>query len=153
MTERLYYDDPYNQQFEATVLRVEPRGELHAVWLDRSGFYPTTGGQPFDTGLLGPATVEGVEEDESGDVVHLVRLPISSTLEVGAIVSGTIDWPRRVDHMQQHTGQHVLSAQFYRLFGVRTLSFHLGATASTIDLAREVTPAEIARAEDEANQT
>ena len=72
--------------------------------------------------------------------------------EPGATLRGSIDWPRRFDHMQQHTGQHVLSAAFDRLFGVRTVSFHLGAAASTIDLAREVTPAEIAAAEAEANR-
>ena len=152
MTERLYYNDPYLREFEATILRSEARGELQAVWLDRSAFYPTTGGQPFDTGVLGAAMVENVEEDDNGDVIHLVRLPASGSLEVGAVVHGAVDWPRRVDHMQQHTGQHVLSAQFDRLFGVRTVSFHLGASVSTIDLARDVTPAEIALAEDEANR-
>jgi alanyl-tRNA synthetase len=151
MTTRLYYDDPSLREFEATVLRCEPRGDGHAVWLDRSAFYPTTGGQPFDTGTLGSAAVEGVEEDDCGDVVHVVRSADRAALEPGATVSGAIDWPRRVDHMQQHTGQHLLSALFVRLYGVPTVSFHLGAGVSTFDLAREVTAAQIAKVEEEAN--
>lgn len=151
MTERLYYDDPFLREFEATILRSEPRGDVHAVWLDRSAFYPTTGGQPFDTGSLGAAIVEDVEEDDNGDVVHLVRSPSPDGLHAGETVSGVVDWSRRVDHMQQHTGQHLLSALFVRLFGVPTVSFHLGAAVSTFDLAREVTTAQIARAEEEAN--
>ena len=86
--------------------------------------------------------------DEDDDVVHLT----DRAIDVGTRVSGTIDWTRRFDHMQQHTGQHVLSAAYDRLFGVRTESFHLGAVSATIDLHREVTPAEIRDAEDEANR-
>jgi alanyl-tRNA synthetase len=154
MTERLYYDDPYKREFDATVLSVEPHaaaeaGGRHAVRLDRTAFYPTTGGQPFDTGTLGPSRVIDVVDDESGDVVHVVEGPV---MQPGATVGGVVDWPRRFDHMQQHTGQHVLSAAFVRLFGVKTVSFHLGSDASTIDLAREMTPKEIAAAEDEANR-
>ena len=155
MTLRLYYDAPYNREFDASVVRVEPRdsGEegrrRHAIWLDRTTFYPTTGGQPFDTGTLGSDRVTDVLEDEDGDVMHVVD---GSSLHVGQPVHGVIDWPRRFDHMQQHTGQHVLSAAFVRLFGIKTVSFHLGAEASTIDLAREATPAQIASAEDEANR-
>src|SRR5262249_11436020 len=90
-----------------------------------------------------------VLDDESGDVVHVVE---GSLPQVGEAVHGVVDWPRRFDHMQQHTGQHVLSAAFVRLFGVKTVSFHLGADVSTIDLAREMTQKEIAAAEDEANR-
>jgi alanyl-tRNA synthetase len=155
MTERLYYDDPYKREFDATVVSVEAHAAaengaaLRAVRLDRTSFYPTTGGQPFDTGTLGLSRVVDVIDDESGDVVHVVDGPVP---EVGDAVRGVVDWPRRFDHMQQHTGQHVLSAAFVRRFGVKTVSFHLGADVSTIDLARELTTKEIAAAEDEANR-
>lgn len=149
MTHRLYYDDPYLREFDAAVVRVEPRGDARAVWLDRSAFYPTSGGQSFDTGTLATLAVVDVI-DEEGDVVHLVRG--DEELRAGASVHGAIDWPRRFDHMQHHTGQHVLSAAFVRRCQVPTVSFHLGADAVTIDLAREVSAAEIAAAEDEANR-
>src|SRR5262245_5157080 len=107
MTNRLYYDNPYNQAFEASVRRVEPRERNQAVWLDRSAFYPTSGGQPFDIGTLNDRRViEVVDEDD--DVVHLVEGADAFT--VGTQVRGQIDWARRFDHMQQHTGQHILSA-------------------------------------------
>jgi alanyl-tRNA synthetase len=155
MTERLYYDDPYKREFDATVASVQPYGATdphagrHAVRLDRTAFYPTTGGQPFDAGTLGASRVVDVIDDEGGEVVHVVEGPAPV---IGAAIRGVVEWPRRFDHMQQHTGQHVLSAAFVRLSGVKTVSFHLGAEVSTIDLAREVTVKEIAAAEDEANR-
>ena len=151
MTDRLYYADPYLQAFDAAVQRVERRGEHTTVTLDRTAFYPTSGGQPFDVGLLGTVRVVDVVDDDDGSVAHIVEDP-TSALQPGAAVHGTIDWARRFDHMQQHTGQHVLSAAFDRLFGIRTVSFHLGAAGSTIDLAREATVSEIAAAESEANR-
>jgi alanyl-tRNA synthetase len=144
---RLYYNEPSLTTFEATVTACEPQGDAFAVRLDRTAFYPSSGGQPFDTGTLGDARVTDVV-DEDDDVVHVV----DRRLVVGAAVHGAVDWKRRFDHMQQHTGQHVLSAAYDRLFGVRTESFHLGGAAATIDLSREVTPAEIRLAEDEANR-
>jgi alanyl-tRNA synthetase len=160
MTDRLYYTDPYLQVFDATVQRVDRRDDRLAVMLDRTAFYPTSGGQPFDTGLLGPLRVVDVIDDDSGSISHVVEPRIQHpSLEAGTLilepgqgVRGVIDWERRFDHMQQHTGQHVLSAACSRLFDVRTVSFHLGAAVSTIDLAREMTPAEIAAAEGEANR-
>jgi alanyl-tRNA synthetase len=151
MTDRLYYDDPYLQTFDATVQGVARRDDRLVVTLDRTAFYPTSGGQPFDTGALGPMRVVDVIDEEDGTIAHVVE-PGFADLEPGQPVRGAIDWVRRFDHMQQHTGQHVLSAAFDRLFGVRTVSFHLGAAASTIDLAREVAPADIAAAEAEANR-
>src|SRR5262245_4639739 len=143
MTERLYYNDPYKREFDATVVSVQPSatpdGGRYAVRLDRTAFYPTTGGQPFDTGTVSASKVVDVTDDENGDVVHVVTGPAP---QIGETVRGIVDWPRRFDHMQQHTGQHVLSAAFVRLFGVKTVSFHLGTDVSTIDLAREVTPNE-----------
>src|SRR5207249_10919663 len=98
---------------------------------------------------VGRSRVVDVLDDEHGGIVHVVEGPAP---HVGQSIHGVIDWPRRFDHMQQHTGQHVLSAAFVRLFGVKTVSFHLGTDVSTIDLTREVSPAEITSAEDEANR-
>ena len=164
MTDRLYYTDPYLRAFDATFTRVDRGDDRLAVTLDRTAFYPTSGGQPFDTGLLGGLGVVDVIDEEDGSITHIVepRTPNSApgtnpepgtvNPERGHPVHGELDWPRRFDHMQQHSGQHVLSAAFDKLFSVRTVSFHLGAAVSTIDLAREMTPAEIAAAEAEANR-
>ena len=153
MTDRLYYTDPYLQAFDATIARVDRRDDRLVVTLDRTAFYPTSGGQPFDTGRLGPLRVVDVVDEDDGSISHVVELKTqNSELRTGDAVHGEIDWARRFDHMQQHTGQHVLSAAFDKLFGVRTVSFHLGAAVSTIDLAREMSPAEIAAAEAEANR-
>ena len=148
MTDRLYYTDPYNREFDATVSRIDQREGRTLVMLDRTSFYPTSGGQPFDTGTLGDWRVVDVFDEDDGSIAHVV----DGEFSVGQRVHGVIDWPRRFDHMQQHTGQHVLSAAFDRLFGVRTVSFHLGATVSTIDLARELAPRDLAAAEGEANR-
>ena len=151
MTERIYYTDPYATDFEATVVGVEPAPEAHAgksgVVLDKTAFYPTSGGQPSDLGRLGGAPVVDVIDRDDGTILHVVE----GSLRPGPI-HGHIDWARRFDHMQQHTGQHVLSAAFDRALQVRTVSFHLGSATSTIDLHREATAAEIARAETDANQ-
>ena len=149
MTERLYYRDSMLREFDASVVSVAPAssGSNFEVVLDRTAFYPTSGGQPFDTGSLGGARVIDVIDREDGEIAHIVE----TALDNGARVHGTIDWARRFDHMQQHTGQHVLSAAFDGLFGVRTVSFHLGAETATIDLAREVTAREVADAEAAAN--
>ena len=147
MTERIYYNDPYARTFEAHVVEVRSVNGRPGVTLDRSAFYPTSGGQPFDLGTLNATRVVEVIEDDDGEMVHVIE----GALSAGEPVSGAIDWDRRFDHMQQHTGQHVLSAAFDRLLKVRTESFHLGAESATIDLAREVSPTEIARAEKDAN--
>ena len=149
MTERLYYADPYLAEFDAQVLEVVPAGETgaRAAVLDRTAFYPSSGGQPFDTGTIGSARVVDVIDREDGVILHVIDGEIGT-----GRVPGRIDWPRRFEHMQQHTGQHVLSAAFDRLQQARTVSFHLGTASSTIDLEREVKPADIARAEDEANR-
>ena len=146
MTDRIYYSEPSCREFEATVTRVGERDGRSVVTLDRTAFYPTSGGQPFDIGRLGPVeVVETIDEDD--EVVHVVSAPVVP----GTRVRGKIDWVRRFDHMQQHTGQHVLSAAFDRLFENRTTSFHMGAEVSTIDLAREATSDELERAVAEAN--
>ena len=148
MTERIYYSDPSLAEFEATVTGVETMDGRQAVRLDRTAFYPTSGGQPHDRGTLGNARVIDVVDEENGDVLHFIE----GEVVTGNKVPGRIDWTRRFDHMQQHTGQHVLSAAFDTLLKARTESFHLGADYATIDLARELTPAEIARAENDANR-
>jgi alanyl-tRNA synthetase len=146
MTDRLYYTDPYLREFDARVVERTAHEGRDAVVLDRTAFYPTSGGQPYDVGTLSGASVLDVV-DLDGRVLHVVdRLPD------GIEVKGTIDWARRFDHMQQHTGQHVLSAAFDRVLGARTESFHLGADYSTIDLGRELSSADVARAEGEANR-
>lgn len=144
-SERLYYSDSFLTAFNAAV--VEAR-ELAVVdgepaWriaLDRTAFYPSSGGQPFDTGEL-RATAEGgaavdvaveqVEEDENGVVWHYARQPLTAGMQV----EGRVNWGRRLDHMQQHTGQHLLSAVFLRELKAPTVSFHLGESTSTIDIA------------------
>jgi alanyl-tRNA synthetase len=128
-TERLYYDDSYLREFEARVISCEPCGKQFHVVLDRTGFYPTSGGQPNDTGRLGKAAVVDVTEREDGTIIHVT----DRALELGP-VHGTIDWQRRFDHMQQHTGQHLLSAAFVELLKMQTVSFHLGGETSTIEL-------------------
>jgi alanyl-tRNA synthetase len=140
-TKRLYYDDAFAREFTAQVLSCEPEraaapgnpegpqpGALSRVKLDRTAFYPTSGGQPHDTGRLGDAGVVDVL-DEEDEIIHLVDKPI----EIGA-VQGIVDWNRRFDHMQQHTGQHVLSAVFHSRFALPTISFHLGVDVCTIDV-------------------
>lgn len=145
---RLYYDDSSVTEFDAIVTGVREHEGRTAVILDRTAFYPTSGGQPFDTGTLGGAAVVDVVDDEAtGEILHVV----DRVLEKGTAVKGTIDRARRLDHMQQHTGQHILSAAFETLHHARTVSFHLGAETSTIDLDREVNAAAVAGAERLAN--
>ena len=126
MTERLYYSDCYLREFRARVIAAEDSGRR--VYLDRTAFYPTSGGQPFDVGTLaGVAVLEVADEDDR--IAHVLESPLNA-----AEVEGSIDWARRFDHMQQHTGQHLLSAVFEELYGMPTISFHLGAETATIDL-------------------
>ncbi len=155
-THRLYYDDSYMQNFEARVVSCLPAEPVQgsagtqAAWevlLDRTAFYPTSGGQPNDLGLLGEAAVLDVR-DEGEDVVHIV----DRELEAGQ-VKGCVNWPRRFDHMQQHTGQHLLSAMFQERFGLPTVSFHLGDDLCTIDLrGSEPTRDQLQGAQRAANQ-
>lgn len=148
MTERLYYGDSFLREFDAEVLSCEREGARWRVTLDRTAFYPTSGGQPHDTGTLGGAKVLEVADTEDGKIVHYT----AAELPAGP-VTGRIDWPRRFDHMQQHTGQHLLSAVFIDLFGFHTVSFHLGKEISTIDLeAPSIVPRHIEEAEQRTNE-
>jgi alanyl-tRNA synthetase len=146
MTERIYYTEPARRSFDAVVTDVLEHEGAPALVLDCTAFYPTSGGQPFDIGRLGTTEVINTI-DEAERVLHVVR----ESLSVGEAVHGVIDWTRRFDHMQQHTGQHVLSAAFDRVLDNRTMSFHMGGESSTIDLAREVSPGEVERCVDAAN--
>ena len=143
MTERLYYHDAFLREFDACVLSSELIGDRFATVLDRTAFYPTSGGQPFDTGRLGEATVVEIVEEEDGGIIHWTDRQLSQ-----GSIHGIIDWGRRFDHMQQHTGQHLLSAAFVSLFSFPTISFHLGRETSSIDLeARSVVQRHIEEAE------
>ena len=146
MTSRIYYTDAYCQAFDARVVRAVEHQGRPAVLLDRTAFYPTSGGQPYDVGSLGDAAVIDVV-DVDGDVVHV----LSAALPLGAVVRGQIDWARRFDHMQQHTGQHVLSAALVRVCNAPTVSFHLGSDTATIDISPAVAPGDLEQAVDEAN--
>jgi alanyl-tRNA synthetase len=127
-TERLYYTDSYLKEFDARVVRTSPDPRGARIYLDHTAFYPESGGQPSDRGTLAGAPLLDVMDDE-GEIAHI--LAESPAAEV---VEGRIDWERRFDHMQQHTGQHILSAAFERAGGYKTVSFHLGTESSTIDL-------------------
>ena len=127
MTERLYYHDSYLTTFEA--IAVERADQGRRVYLDRTAFYPESGGQPSDRGTLNGIPVRDVV-DEGERIAHVLTAPLP-----GDRVEGRIEWERRFDHMQQHSGQHLLSAVLIELFGIPTVSFHLGAETSTIDIA------------------
>jgi len=137
ITRRLYYDDAFATEFTARVKSCEPalvpfspvaKAPAWEVVLDQTAFYPTSGGQPHDLGKLGEANVIDVRDAED-EIIHTVDQPV----ELGE-AKGCINWPRRFDHMQQHTGQHLLSAMFQERFGLPTISFHLGSELCTIDL-------------------
>jgi alanyl-tRNA synthetase len=129
MTKRLYYADSYLKEFTGMVLERREVERKPAVILDQTVFYPESGGQPQDTGMLNDAHVLNVLEDDAGAILHVLDREIPA----GA-VTGRIDWARRFDHMQQHTGQHILSQAFLSAAQAQTLSFHMGAEISTIDI-------------------
>ena len=146
MTRRLYYDDSYLTNFAATVVGTDGT----KVYLDQTAFYPTSGGQPFDFGELNGANVTDVI-DEDSRIAHVLSSP--ATFAVGATVNGRVQWTRRFDHMQQHTGQHLLSAVFADLFGHETVSVHFGDQSSTLDLGTDLLSRDAAlRAERRANE-
>jgi alanyl-tRNA synthetase len=129
MTKKLYLDDPYLLSCSSEVSGQTQVDGKPGIILDQTVFYPTSGGQPHDTGTINNVAVVDVLEDENKQIVHLLEKPISA-LEIEA----TINWERRFDHMQQHTGQHVLSQAFVKAWDADTLSFHLGEKSASIDL-------------------
>jgi alanyl-tRNA synthetase len=146
-TRKLYHDDPPRCAFTAQVLSSAPAEGGWDVILDQTCFYPTAGGQPHDTGILGGQPIVAVTETENGQIVHHTAHPLSG------LVEGEIDWERRFDHMQQHTGQHLLSGAFERLFDVETASWHLGESSCTVDLTMEsLSPEQVSAIEWECNR-
>jgi alanyl-tRNA synthetase len=150
-TERLYYNDSHLTEFEARVTAVTERvSGWVAVTLDRTAFYPTGGGQPSDTGTLNETRVVECLDMEDEGVLHVLQ---GRSLAVGASVKGRVDWPRRLDHIQQHTGQHILSQAFVSLFNAETRGFRVLDGYSEIDVALDVpTDEKIERAVELANR-
>ncbi|RLL48260.1 alanyl-tRNA editing protein [Oceanobacillus piezotolerans] len=147
-TERLYYQDPYIDTFSAKILHKgqDQKGRLYVV-LDKTAFYPTGGGQPHDIGTLNHVQVYDVEDVE-GEIRHFIDVPLQEDS-----CYGKVNWIRRLDHMQQHAGQHILSASFEELFGYKTVSFHLSTETCTVDLdITTLTEEEANKAEERVNQ-
>ena len=154
MTDRLYYHDSFLYDFDARVIECAERGGKSAIVLDRTAFYPTSGGQVHDTGTMiidgsKQVAVLDVADEEDGRILHFTSEPVAA----GSMVHGRIDPVRRRDHVQQHTGQHVLSAAFIELFNSPTVSFHMGTESCTIDLeTASLSPQQAERAELRANE-
>jgi alanyl-tRNA synthetase len=148
VTERLYYQDPYMRTFQARVVERPEIQERPGVVLDATAFYPTGGGQPHDTGTLNGVRVLDVQVARDGEIVHILDTALNQDT-----VQGQLDWERRIDHMQQHTGQHILSQAFATTCAAETVGFHLGEIEATLDLNRApLSTEEIACAETLANQ-
>jgi len=145
-TEKLFEQDAYLREFDAAVLSCEPRKGGFAVTLDRTAFYPEGGGQPGDTGTLGGIRVTDTHVQD-GRILHYTEAPLTP----GAAVRGVIDWARRFDLMQQHSGEHIVSGILCGRFGCDNVGFHLGADTVVIDFNAPVTPEELAEAEAAAN--
>lgn len=146
MTERLYYIQPMLASCEAKVLSCEESNGAYAVILDRTVIFPEGGGQPADHGFIGGAAVADAHEKD-GEVIHICDKP----LPVGASVSVELDVPRRLDHTEQHTGEHILSGLAHKLFGARNVGFHMAEDYCTIDLDVYLDEAGLALLESEAN--
>ena len=142
MTEKLYENDAYQQVFTATVLSCTAAPTGYAVVLDRTAFFPEGGGQPCDTGRLGDARVLAVHTDGE-TITHTTDAP----LPVGAAVEGLLDWDRRLDAMQQHTGEHILSGTLHRLYGAENVGFHIGDPYVRMDTSIPLTAQQLADAE------
>ncbi|MBO7304944.1 MAG: alanyl-tRNA editing protein [Clostridia bacterium] len=147
MSEKLYYRDAYISEFSATVLSVEQVGDRYATVLDKTAFFPEEGGQYSDRGRLGAVNVLDVKEKD-GEIIHYT----DSALEVGATVTGKIDFDERYEKMQCHTGEHILSGLFHSLFGLDNVGFHLGGEEVTMDIGAPLSRAELDRVECLANE-
>src|SRR5262249_15106317 len=144
MTVKLYWEDAHLTRFTARVTESWPQGAHRIIALDQSAFYPTGGGQPCDTGSINAARVIDVEMADDGRILH--RLDSDDSFSVGEEVTCEIDWRRRREMIQQHTGQHILSQAFFRLFGAETKGFRITDRTTEIDLTLEAQPDEIERA-------
>jgi len=150
LTKRLYYQNSYLKEFRAKVLKKIKIVNQPAVVLDETAFYPTSGGQPYDKGLIQNIPVVEVLEDNN-EIIHILKEELKE--KINCEVVGKIDWKRRFDHMQQHLGQHILSGALMKLWGVETVSFHLGEEVCTLDIAKEeLTEEEAKKAEECANE-
>ncbi|MCI8329941.1 MAG: alanyl-tRNA editing protein [Oscillibacter sp.] len=151
-TEKLYYEDPFLREFTGTVLHCEPAGPVWKVVLDRTAFYPEGGGQPADWGLLKAASGEEIPvtdvHERDGAIFHTC----ACSVEIGAAVTGVLDWTRRFDHMQQHSGEHIISGILCRLYHCDNVGFHLGADVVTIDYNEEISWEQALEAEHLANE-
>ncbi len=147
MMKKLYYETPYVKSFMCTVLSCVQGKRGYETILSQTGFYPEGGGQPADTGVLGGVRVLDVQERE-GQIVHYLEQPV----EVGSIAEGIIDWDRRFDYMQQHTGEHILSGFIHERFGYNNVGFHMGEEEVTIDFDGPMTMEEAEELELMANQ-
>ena len=146
MTEKLYYENAYTKTFSATVRSCSEGKKGFEIILDRSAFYPEGGGQPGDSGCLGGVKVFDTHE-KGGEVVHYCDGP----LEEGSCVKGCIDFDRRFDFMQQHSGEHIVSGIIHEMFGCDNVGFHMGAQTVTIDFNCPITAPELAQIERRAN--
>lgn len=146
-TRRLYYEDVYKKEFTATVVECREQKKGYAVILDESAFYPEGGGQPSDVGTLGDAKVTEVHEKD-GELLHYT----DKALEVGAKVEGKINWARRFDLMQQHSGEHMVSGLIHEAYGYDNVGFHMGSDTITIDLNGPLDEAQLAEIERKTNQ-
>lgn len=145
MTERLYYEDSYLKEFKAKVLKKIKIDNQTAVVLDETAFYPTSGGQPYDKGVIQDVPVVEVAE-EGDEIIHILKKELKE--KINSEVVGKIDWKRRFDHMQQHSGQHILSAAFEKLWNADTVSFYLGDEICTLDIMKDnITSEEVKKAE------
>jgi alanyl-tRNA synthetase len=150
MTEKLYWEDAHLTRFAARVTETWPQGAHRIIALDQSAFYPTGGGQPCDAGTINAARVIDVEMADDGRILH--RLDSDVSFAVGEEVTCEVDWRRRREMTQQHTGQHILSQAFFRLFGAETKGFRITDRTTEIDLTLEAQPDEIERAIERAEE-
>ena len=146
-TKKLYYEDVYKKEFTAKVLECRQGKKGYEVILDQTAFYPEGGGQPGDTGSLGEAAVTDVHE-KNGELIHCT----DRALEPGTEVQGQINWARRFDLMQQHSGEHIVSGLVHEAFGYDNVGFHMGSDVITIDFSGMLDEAQMAEIEAKANQ-
>jgi len=147
MIKRIYFEDPYQVEFESKIIDRVKHNNRVALVLEQTCFYPESGGQPADKGTLNGEALIDVIEDK-GRILHIVDQDILEKK-----VKGKVDWKTRFDHMQQHAGQHILSQSFWELMQGKTMSFHLGKDVSTLEIdIQKISDLELEKAEEEANK-
>lgn len=146
-TRRLYYEDVYTREFHGEVRECRKAEKGYKILLDQSAFYPEGGGQPCDLGTLNGIAVTDVQE-EGGELIHYTEKP----LEPGTAVEGQIDWERRFDLMQQHSGEHMVSGLVHQAYGYQNVGFHMGSDVITIDFSGVLTKDQLAEIEEKTNR-